>query len=103
MTLRSLVRNLFASTVIRPIRRVPHRARLNLEVFDDRTVPATAIGFTLQATSGSQFGVTAPATVAGTFEVDDSFLAQADGNYGGGAITGFHMQIGTQVYDQATA
>jgi hypothetical protein len=30
------------------------------------------------------------------------FLAQADGSYGGGAISDF-LQIGTQVYDQTTA
>ena len=35
--------------------------------------------------------------------VDSSFLAQADGSYGGGAISDFFMQIGTQVYDQTTA
>ncbi|HEY6733762.1 MAG TPA: PEP-CTERM sorting domain-containing protein, partial [Roseiarcus sp.] len=61
------------------------------------------IDFTLTATEGSQFGVTAPAEITGTFVVDSSFLAQADGSYGGGAISDFLMQIGTQVYDQTTA
>ena len=61
------------------------------------------IDFTLTATEGSQFGVTAPAEINGTFVVDSSFLAQADGSYGGGAISDFFMQIGTQVYDQTTA
>jgi len=61
------------------------------------------IDFTLTATEGSQFGVTAPAEITGAFVVDSSFLAQADGSYGGGAISDFLMQIGTQVYDQTTA
>jgi hypothetical protein len=61
------------------------------------------IDFTLTATEGSQFGVTAPAEINGTFVVDSSFLAQADGSYGGGAISDFFVQIGTQVYDQTTA
>ena len=61
------------------------------------------IDFTLTATEGSQFGVTAPAEINGTFVVDSSFLAQADGSYDGGAISDFFMQIGTQVYDQTTA
>src|ERR1700722_17118326 len=51
------------------------------------------IDFTLTATEGSQFGVTAPAEITGTFVVDSSFLAQADGSYGGGAISDFLMQI----------
>ena len=61
------------------------------------------IDFTLTATEGSQFGVTAPAEITGAFVVDSSFLAQADGSYGGGAISDFFMRIGTQVYDQTTA
>ena len=61
------------------------------------------IDFTLTATTGSQFGVTAPADINGTFVVDSSFLAQANGGYDGSAISDFFMQIGTQVYDQTTA
>jgi PEP-CTERM motif len=61
------------------------------------------IDFTLTATEGSQFGVTAPAAITGAFVVDSSFLAQANGSYDGGAISDFLMQIGTQVYDQTTA
>jgi hypothetical protein len=61
------------------------------------------IDFTLTATEGSQFGVTAPADITGTFVVDSSFLAQANGGYDGSAISDFFMQIGTQVYDQTTA
>jgi hypothetical protein len=61
------------------------------------------IDFTLTATEGSQFGVTAPAEITGSFVVDSSFLAQASGNYDGSAISDFLMQIGTQVYDQNTA
>jgi len=61
------------------------------------------IDFTLTATEGSQFGVTAPADITGTFVVDSSFLAQANGGYDGSAISDFFIQIGTQVYDQTTA
>jgi hypothetical protein len=61
------------------------------------------IDFTLTATEGSQFGVSAPATITGSFLVDSAFLAQANGNYDGGAISGFFMRIGTEVYDQTTA
>src|ERR1700722_4330972 len=71
------------------------------------SAPASAdpitVDFSLTATSGSQFGVSAPATITGSFVVDSSFLAQADGSYGGSAISDFFMQIGSQVYDQTTA
>jgi len=60
--------------------------------------------FSLTATSGSQFGVSAPATLTGTFTVDSSFLAQNDGNnYPGSNITGLYIIIGSQVYSAATA
>lgn len=60
--------------------------------------------FSLTSTSGSQFGVTAPATLTGTFTVDSSFLAQNDGsNYPGSVISGFYIIIGSQVYSAATA
>jgi hypothetical protein len=61
------------------------------------------VNFALMATSGSQFGVTAPATINGSFHVSAAFLAQANGTYSGSAISGFQMQIGTQLYDQTTA
>jgi hypothetical protein len=61
------------------------------------------INFNLHATSGSQFGVSAPATFAGTFDVDSSFLAQANGDYDGSAISNFKIQIGSQLYNQSTA
>jgi hypothetical protein len=69
------------------------------------SVQATPVtfNFSLQATSGSQFGVTAPAVLSGTFNVDSSFLAQANGTYGGGAISLLSIQIGTQLFDQTTA
>ena len=60
--------------------------------------------FSLTATSGSQFGVSAPATLTGTFTVDSSFLAQNDGNnYPGSNISGLYIIIGSQVYSAATA
>jgi hypothetical protein len=61
------------------------------------------IDFTLTATLGSQFGVTAPAKVTGSFEVPSSFLTQPNGDYGGSNVFDFYMKIGTQVYDQNTA
>jgi hypothetical protein len=42
MSMRSWIRRLFTRPATRPIRKVPHRARLDLEVLEDRTVPATA-------------------------------------------------------------
>lgn len=58
----------------------------------------------LDANSGSQFGVTAPAQFTGSFLVDSAFLAQADGAYpAGNAISNFSIQIGTQLFDQSTA
>ncbi|MEO7252615.1 MAG: hypothetical protein ABIZ64_00070 [Casimicrobium sp.] len=62
-----------------------------------------AYSITLSATSGSQFGVTAPSTFTGTFSVDSAFLAQANGSYGGTAITNFFLVIGTQTFNQNTA
>lgn len=61
------------------------------------------IQFNLRATSGSQFGVTAPATLSGTFKVDSAFLAQANGNYGGSAISLLNIQVGSQLFNQTTA
>jgi hypothetical protein len=68
-----------------------------------RAAAPVTIDFTLTATEGSQFGVTAPAEITGSFVVDSSFLAQASGYYDGSAISDFFMQIGAQVYDQNTA
>ena len=67
-----------------------------------QAAPVT-IDFTLQATSGSQFGVSAPASFSGSFTVDSAFLAQANGSYGGAAIANWSVQIGSQLFDQATA
>ena len=61
------------------------------------------IDFALQAASGSQFGVSAPASFSGSFTVDSSFLAQAHGGSGGSAISNWSVQIGTQRFDQAMA
>lgn len=61
------------------------------------------VEFALHAETGSQFGASAPADFTGSFTVDSSFLAQVDGSYGGSAIAGFSIQIGDQLFDQATA
>jgi hypothetical protein len=57
----------------------------------------------LSATTGGAFGVTGPAKLYGLFQIDSSFLDNADGNYPGTAVSGFLLGIGTQVFDQATA
>ena len=57
----------------------------------------------LSANQGGAFGATAPASVYGSFQVDSSFLDNADGNYPGNVVSGFLLGIGTQVFDQATA
>jgi hypothetical protein len=69
------------------------------------SVNATPVSMeiTLAATQGNQFGVSAPASFTGSFSVDSSFLAGADGNYGGSAVTDFLLQIGSQLFDQNTA
>ena len=58
---------------------------------------------TLQATEGAQFGVSSPATFIGTFTVDSTFLAQADGTYSGSYVTNFYIVMGSQVFNAATA
>ncbi|MEO7761015.1 MAG: hypothetical protein ABIS68_03780 [Casimicrobiaceae bacterium] len=69
------------------------------------TAQATPVSYsiTLSATSGSQFGVTAPANLVGTFTVDSTFLAQPNGSYPGTAISNFLIVMGTQTFNQSTA
>ena len=57
----------------------------------------------LSANQGGAFGATAPASFYGSFQVDSSFLDNADGSYPGNVVSGFLLGIGTQAFDQATA
>jgi len=57
----------------------------------------------LAANRGGAFGATAPASFYGSFQVDSSFLDNADGSYPGNVVSGFLLGIGTQAFDQATA
>jgi hypothetical protein len=74
MTMRSWIRNVFARPATRPIRKVPHRTRLTVEVLEDRTVPSvsvTGVGtltITDSDTSGHTINVNQTAT-QGTFTV----------------------------------
>lgn len=71
-------------------------------------LPAAAapvtIDFTVTATSGAQFGVSAPNAFSGSFVVDSGFLDRADGTYpAAGLFSGFFIQVGSQAFDQDTA
>ena len=77
---RSWIRNLFARSVTRPIRKAPRRARPVLEALEDRTLPSTLIVTsnldTGVAGDGSLRGQIAAASSSDTINFDPSLAGQ---------------------------
>src|SRR5436309_2128231 len=81
MTKSSWVRKLFTRPANRPIRKAPRRARLAVEVLEDRTVPST---FTVLNTNDSGAGSLRAAVISANANAGPDTIVFGDGSGAGG-------------------